>query len=1110
MQTVVDWLKKLDMSEYAQRFVENRIDLSVLRDLTDQDLEKLGVVLGDRRKMLRAIAAESQAQATVERRHLTVMFCDLVGSTAISSGLDPEDMREVILAYQAACLGVMPTYEGFVARFTGDGVLAYFGYPHAHEDDPERAVRAGLDIVAAVGRINTRSGMKLQVRIGIATGLVVVGDLIGQGASQERAVVGDTPNLAVRLQELAAPGKLVVASSTRRLLGNVFKLHELGCLKIKGIAEPVAAWEVESATASDSRFEAVRPVHQTGLVGRKDEVNFLVDRQRLAWNGQGQTVLICGEPGIGKSRIAVAFANSIAAEPYIRLRYQCSPYHANSMLHPFMEQLRHAAKFDPGDTPAQQLDKLEAVLALGTSRVARAAPLFAALLSIPFEDRYPALGLSPVQQRRQTLAALLDQIEGLAREQPVLCIFEDAHWADATSLELLDLAVERIRQLPILMLITFRPEYEAPWAALPNVSMLTLGRLDLQQVQVMVEQMTAGRRLPNEVMKQIIAKTDGVPLFVEELTKTVLEADILVEDADCYRLNGPLPPLAIPATLHDSLMARLDRLAPVKGVAQIGSAIGREFSYSVLHALAGREETVLKDALIQLEVAGLVFRRSEPSETIYSFKHALVQDAAYESMLKSRRQVLHQRIAETLCERFPKIADAEPEVVAHHFTQAHLNEAAIEWWTKAGRQALKRSAYPEAIAHLGKAITIADELPDQSGRAQLSRLHLQVAYGRALRGGLGYSAPEAVAAWARAREFATDIKDPAELAPIHSGLFNASLTHGELAPMRVVAESIMAAAESGPKSPVAGVVAHWTSGLTCWFQGDYLGAKVHLEQALAICKAEQSPDIFRSLTLDVPAAVTRFLGLALWPLGEINRSHRLADEAVTDVENKRPLVQANELVHKTVFDGLCGHHRRMMEQSETVLALAREHALPLYVAAGTYLNGLAKWHAGDRQTGLAEMRRGWVLLHENDCYLYEPFWGLQVAEAEAAIGQIETGLATLSKLIVWSKQTGQHWLDAELFRLRGDLLRCQDPTNVAAAEDAFKCAIDIARSQRTKTFELRAALGLARLYVAKGRSKEVIEVLAPAIAAFDKGQDLPEIEAGESLLMAADGRMVPQ
>jgi tetratricopeptide (TPR) repeat protein len=530
----------------------------------------------------------------------------------------------------------------------------------------------------------------------------------------------------------------------------------------------------------------------------------------------------------------------------------------------------------------------------------------------------------------------------------------------------------------------------------------------------------------------------------------------------------------------------------------------------VLHALAGREETVLKDALIQLEVAGLVFRRSEPSETIYSFKHALVQDAAYESMLKSRRQVLHQRIAETLCERFPKIADAEPEVVAHHFTQAHLNEAAIEWWTKAGRQALKRSAYSEAIAHLGKAITIADELPDQSGRAQLSRLHLQVAYGRALRGGLGYSAPEAVAAWARAREFATDIKDPAELAPIHSGLFNASLTHGELAPMREVAESIMAAAESGPKSPVAGVVAHWTSGLTCWFQGDYLGAKVHLEQALAICKAEQSPDIFRSLTLDVPAAVTRFLGLALWPLGEINRSHRLADEAVTDVENKRPLVQANELVHKTVFDGLCGHHRRMMEQSETVLALAREHALPLYVAAGTYLNGLAKWHAGDRQTGLAEMQRGWVLLHENDCYLYEPFWGLQVAEAEAAIGQIETGLATLSKLIVWSKQTGQHWLDAELFRLRGDLLRCHDPTNVAAAEDAFKCAIDIARSQRTKTFELRAALGLARLYVAKGRSKEVIEVLAPAIAAFDKGQDLPEIEAGESLLMAADGRMAAQ
>jgi class 3 adenylate cyclase len=728
MQKIVDWLKKLDMSEYAQRFVENRIDLSVLQDLTDQDLEKLGVVLGDRRKMLRAIAelsaetrftpqAVAQAQDTVERRHLTVMFCDLVGSTALSSGLDPEHMREVILAYQAACLGAMPTYEGFVARFAGDGVLAYFGYPHAHEDDPERAVRAGLDIVAAVGRINTRSGVKLQVRIGIATGLVVVGDLIGKGASQERAVVGDAPNLAVRLQELAEPGKIVVASSTRQLLGNVFKLRDLGRFKIKGIAETVAAWEVESVTASDSRFEAVRTTHQTNLVGRKDEVDFLVDRQRLAWKGQGQIVLICGEPGIGKSRIAVAFAKSIAVEPHIRLRYQCSSYHTNSTLYPFMEQLKHAAKFDPGDTPAQQLDKLEAMLAMGTSRAALVAPLFAALLSIPFGDRYPVLGLSPAQQRRQTLAALVDQMEGLARQQPILCIFEDVHWADATSLELLDLAVERVRQLPILMLITFRPEYEAPWASLPNVSVLALGRLDLQQVQIMVEQMTAGRRLPNEVMKQIIAKTDGVPLFVEELTKTVLEADILVEDADCYRLNGPLPPLAIPATLRDSLTARLDRLASVKGIAQIGSAIGREFSYSVLRALAGHEEPILKDALIQLEAAGLVFRRSEPSETVYSFKHALVQDAAYESMLKSRRQVLHQRIAETFRERFPKIADAEPEIVAHHFTQAHLHEAAIEWWTKAGRQALKRSAYSEAIAHLGKAIAIADELPDQPGRA---------------------------------------------------------------------------------------------------------------------------------------------------------------------------------------------------------------------------------------------------------------------------------------------------------------------------------------------------------------------------------------------------------
>jgi class 3 adenylate cyclase/tetratricopeptide (TPR) repeat protein len=1111
MQQVANWLESLGLGKYAQRFAENHIDASVLRDLTDQDLEKIGIPLGHRKKMLRAIAGlggplltTPQAvtgpnrQDTAERRQLTVMLCDLVGSTALSARLDPEDMGAVMDAYHAACARIVQVYDGFLGDFRGDGILAYFGYPRAHEDDAERTVRAGLDIIASVAQLETRAAEPLAVRIGIATGLVVVGDLSGGGALWENALIGETPNLAARLQALAEPGTIIIAGSTRRLLGDLFRLHDLGWREVKGIAEPVAAWAVEGISASESRFEAFRTARLTDLIGRDDEIKFLVERQRLAWKGDGQIVLISGEPGIGKSRLAAALAEHIASEPYTRLRYQCSPYHTNSALYPFIAQFERAAAFKPDDTPEQKLEKLEAILAIDRSRVQATAALFAALLSIPFGERYALLALSSAQQRRQTLAALLDQIEGLARQEPILLFFEDAHWADATSLELIDLIVERVRQLPVLALFTFRPDFEPPWVGLPNVSTLMLGRLDRSDVESMIARVTGGRPLPAEVTEQIVVKTDGNPLFVEELTKAVLEAGILVEDAEGYRLDGPLPPLAIPATLHDSLMARLDRLAAVKEIGQIGAAIGREFSYSLLRALVEGDETALKDALVQLEDAELVFRRGDPPEAIYSFKHALVQDAAYENLLKSRRQILHRRIAETLRDRFQTTAEVQPEVVAHHFTQAGLSEAAIEWWVKAGDRALDRSANNEAIAHLEKAISLAEGLAD--GPAQrLLRLRLLTTYGHALLHGRGHSQPETIAAFAHARELAAGIEDTAARFSAYYGMWLVSFVRADLAPMREVALASLRDARQSPGLPAAGR-AHHVFGVTCWFQGDYAGARSHLEQALAAYERERYHHLAPRFVFDDKVVATGWLAGVLWPLGEVDQAARLLDSALGLARQSGHLPSiAWAHAYTCRFAGICRKPGLARPHAEELLGVAHEHGLPMRLADGSFYDGWARWCAGDGD-GEAGMRQGLGLWNEMYYRLFAPLTGTLLAEREAEAGRVEVGLATLDAQLAATEETGQRWFDAEMYRVRGELLLKLHQPDVAAAESALMRAIEIARGQQTRTFELRAAVSLARLYKMTGRDRATGELLVPALVGFNPGPEVPEVEEAHRLL----------
>jgi class 3 adenylate cyclase len=747
---IAEWLAGLGLEQYAQTFRENAIEISLLPDLTDLHLRELGLPLGHRLKLLRAIAALQDAAAPVvsepvqatptaaplaERRQLTVMFCDLVGSTALSARLDPEELREVIGAYHGCCAAVIERTGGFVAKYMGDGVLAYFGYPRADEHDPERAVRAGLALVEAVAGLDTAAGALLQARVGIATGLVVVGDLIGRGAAKEQEVVGETPNLAARLQALAEPGTVVIGASTRRLIGGLFDYEHLGAIEIKGFSEPVVASWVLRESGAESRFEARRGPDLTPLVGRDEELALLQRRWQQAKTDEGCVVLISGEPGIGKSRLAQTLVERLAGEPHTRLRSFCSPHHQDHALYPTIAQLERAAGFRREDAADERLDKLEAVLTQATNDLGEAAPLLAALLSIPAGERYSPLNLTPQKQKEKTLQSLVAQVEGLAARQPVLMVFEDAQWSDPTSLELLDLIIDRAPARPLLLIVTYRPEFSPPWAGRPHVNLLALNRLAPRQRVEMIAGITGGKALPEEIAAQIVERTDGVPLFVEELTKAVVESGMLTAIGDRYTATGPMQALAIPASLQASLLARLDRLAPVREVAQLGAALGRQFSHELIAAVAPMPLRQLEDALAQLVGAELIYRRGTRPDAEYTFKHALVQDAAYGTLLRNRRQQLHARIAATLEDRFPEMVGAQPALLAHHCTAAGLTEQAVAYWLAAGRHALARSAAAEAAALLRRGLALVPALPDTVRRRE-TELDLQIALGQYMMTGL--------------------------------------------------------------------------------------------------------------------------------------------------------------------------------------------------------------------------------------------------------------------------------------------------------------------------------------------------------------------------------------
>jgi class 3 adenylate cyclase/predicted ATPase len=1138
---VSTWLRDLGLEDYAQAFQANHIDAKVLPRLTADDLTALGITsVGHRRRLLDAIAALDEGRPTAtaepiaatthpiqaERRQLTVLFCDLVGSTELAARLDPEDLRGIMGEYQRCAAAVVERFEGHLARFLGDGVLAYFGWPRAHEDDAERAVRAGLQLVEDVARLKPRAEVRLQARVGVATGYVVVGDLISEGISDKDAVSGDTPSLAARLQAVAGPGCVVISQPTRRLVGGLFELADLGPQRLKGFTEPVAAWRVEGEGRAEGRFEALHGERLTPLVGRQHELGILLERWAWAKDGDGQVVLLSGEPGIGKSRVIRALRERLEGELYIPLSHYCSPYHVNSPLHPVIGLLERATRIDRYESQAQQLARLEAVLGRACDRLDEVVPLVATLLGVPTGDRYPALTLTPEAQKGRTLQALVDQLAGLAAQQPVLALYEDVHWIDPSTLDLLGMAIERIRELPVLALITFRPEFQPPWTGQAHVTTLTMSRLGRRQGADLVSRVTGDKPLPAPVLEQIVARADGVPLFVEELTKTVLESGLLADKGDHYELSGPLPPFALPATLHDSLMARLDRLAPVKEVAQIGAAIGREFRYDLLAAVAPLPEEQLLQALRQLVAAELIFARGTPPQATYSFKHALVQEAAHGSLLRGRRQQLHARIAAVLEQRFPGIPESQPELLAHHYTEAGFTEPAIDYWRKAGQRASARSAPTEAVGHLTKGLELLSSLPVTPERHR-QELDLQTALGGALIAAKGFSAPvqrptllrarqkaresgafeargaqqwsrETGAAFARARELCSQIDDPAQLFPVLFGQWLFHLLRAELAVTREVAEEMLRLAQEHADS--AGlVIAHRATGTSLFWLGRFGEARAHLEQVLALYDPERHAELAYLYNFDPRVIGLDFLSLTLFALGYPEQAQRRNEEALALAKQLSHLVTlAAVLQHTCMIHQFLGERGAVRQGAEELWSLATGQGFPFWGAHATFVRAWAEAQERQSEQDLVQLRCNLDVIRSSGAVVIVPYYLGLLAETHGRRGDLPAALDLLGEALVLVEQTGECWFAAELHRVRGELLSAAGDQD--AAEAALRMAVALAREQDAKWWELRAASSLGRLCHARGRPAEARALLAPLCGWFTEGFDTADLKDAKALL----------
>jgi class 3 adenylate cyclase/tetratricopeptide (TPR) repeat protein len=1112
MKGIAEWLASIGLGEYGQFFTEKAIDLSVIRDLTDQDLKDLGVPSEHRRKMLRAIAkvdggalapaeraAKSERPEEGERRHLTVMFCDLVGSAGLSERLDPEDMWRVIGSYRV-CMGeIIDRHHGMIARDMSHGVLAYFGYPHAQEDDAEQAVRAALALVDAVVNIRTGVDAALQARIGIATGTVLVRELLVGETRSEQAVVGETPNLAARLQTLAEPGTVLICPSTRRLTGGYFDYRDLGPLTLKGWAEPVPVWQVVGTSGVESRFAAMHNTKLPPLFGREEEINLLLRRWRHATQEEGRVVVLTGEPGIGKSHIALAFDERLQSESHITLRYFCSAHHTNSALFPFISQLERAAGFKHSDSSTEKLSKLNALVAQSTADPEDVAVL-ASLFALPASDRYSLQNLDPQKRKVKTLTALLAQLDGLSARQPVFTIFEDVHWIDPTSLELLAATVEHVPQLRVLLLMTARPDFTPLWPSYSHLTTISLTRLGRRDGAALVEQVTGGKTLPKEVMDQILAHTDGVPLFIEELTKMVLEVGLLREQDGQYVLERPLPPLAIPTTLQASLTARLDRLSPVREVAQIGAVVGRDFHYELLSAVAGLPSEKLDEALSQLVRSELIFRRGEIPHAVYIFKHVLVRDAAYAGLLKSRRVHLHAAIANALEQQFPEVAQTQPETLAHHLTEAGLIEKAIGYWLRAGKDAALRSANLEAIAHLKRGIELTGRLPTGEGKDK-SELDLQLALGPCLIAAHGPAAGDALATFARARELCERLGQPPEYLQVIFWLATASVVRGELPQALEAIAGLPSAAEARGNQPTLLNVIRGRA-MILMFMGRIVEARETLERAAQLFSEidEAGRSAARTVGQDAGVSILVFMAWVLWLLGQVDEAVSRMTAALERADVVRHAhTSAYAWYYASVLHALRGEPAIAQSYAERCLVISERHGFHHWLGLSRAIRGIcaslldaSAGRVDEVKTSLEEYQRaGYRLGLTAQFVLLCPVLLLR-NEPEAALELIDHGLSIVS-------HNSERFFEAELYRLKASALLMRGASD-NDAESFLEQALRTARSQQARSLELRAATDLARLFMNQDKRTQALDVLSSIYARFSEGFDTRDLKDAKTVL----------